>query len=329
MRNYKSTVTARTLSAAVTSTTAASIFLTDTAALPTYPFTLVLDPDTTSEEIVTVTGAGGGAGELVVTRAQDGTTGKTHAVVTGAVRHMITARDLQEPQNHIDATGDVHGLATAGPGSTTGGSVVGTSASQTLTNKTLSSSSISFSGSSATINFGTRTDAFVANGTSVSASQLANITSIANKITDPGAWTSYTPTISGGTGTVWALGANGVISAKWTQIGKTVHFKGSFKIGSATVVGDASLTLSLPTASAAADANSVYAMTGTGRCTLTGLAATGTIIASQTSDTTFQPQVVISAATAGNATTRAGISSGNYTKNANDTIIFTGTYEAA
>jgi len=132
MRNYKSTVTARTLSTAVISTTATSIFLSDTSALPTYPFTLVLDPDTTNEEIVTVTGAGGGTGELVVTRAQDGTTGKTHSIVTGAVRHMITARDLQEPQDHIAAT-SAHGTTSA---------IVGKDDAQTLTAKTLTSPAI-------------------------------------------------------------------------------------------------------------------------------------------------------------------------------------------
>lgn len=137
MRYYSSTATAKTLGAAVT-TSSTTIQLSDLTGLPaSYPYTLVLDPDTASEEIVLVTSLSSGT-VLNVTRGSDtsggitggdGTSKKAHD--SGAtVKHMVTARDVQEPQTHMAASSGVHGLT---------GSVVGTSDTQTLSNKTLTS----------------------------------------------------------------------------------------------------------------------------------------------------------------------------------------------
>jgi microcystin-dependent protein len=100
----------------------------------TCPFTAVVDVDAVSEEVVTVTVVAGTT--LTVVRAQDGSAGVSHAA-GAAVRHMVTARDLREPQQHMDASTTVHGLDDSS-------SVVGTAKTQTLTNKTMSGADNTF-----------------------------------------------------------------------------------------------------------------------------------------------------------------------------------------
>jgi hypothetical protein len=140
-RQYRSTVEAKTLSSGINNSVT-SMTLNSVTTLPSsYPYTLVIDPDLASEEIVTVTASGGGA-TLTITRGQDGTSAQTHDAAA-VVKHMITARDLQEPQNHIAATAGVHGVT---------GSVVGTSDTQTLTNKTIGLTTNTLTGTTAQFN---------------------------------------------------------------------------------------------------------------------------------------------------------------------------------
>jgi hypothetical protein len=82
-----------------------------------FPYTLIIDQDTANEEVVTVTNRSGTT--LTVTRAQDGTSAVAHSA-GAAVNHGVSARDFDEPNDHVnDNTTDVHdqyvlkGVATA------------------------------------------------------------------------------------------------------------------------------------------------------------------------------------------------------------------------
>ena len=94
-------------------------------------YTVVIDPDTSLEEIVDVTLYSSG-NTLTITRGLDGSTAQAHSA-GAVVRHMVIGRDLQEGNDHREASAAVHGLT---------GTVVGTTDTQTLTNKTLTSPTV-------------------------------------------------------------------------------------------------------------------------------------------------------------------------------------------
>lgn len=182
MRYFSSIATAKSLSSSINASVTQMTLSGLPEGLTSYPYTLVIDPDTISEEIVTVSSLSSGT-TLNITRGQDGSTATSHSA-GAVVKHMVTARDLQEPQSHINTTGSVHGIAdTTALATKTGTEVITnkdlTSAtntfpaslatltgSQTLTNKTLTAPVISTISNTGTVTLPTATDTLVGRATS-------------------------------------------------------------------------------------------------------------------------------------------------------------------
>jgi hypothetical protein len=112
-RQFRSTVEAKTLSAAINSSITTMTLNSVTTLPSSYPYTLVIDPDKSTEEIISVTASAGG-NTLTIVRGQDSTSGQAHDAAA-VVRHMITARDLQEPHDHVDNTSTAHGMNLKAP----------------------------------------------------------------------------------------------------------------------------------------------------------------------------------------------------------------------
>jgi hypothetical protein len=152
-RVYSSTSVDQTLQSGISSS-ATSIPLPNSAAVlalfggvsvdTSNTFTIAIDPDTASEEIIIITGASGA--NLTGIRGQAGTAATTHD--SGAViRHVLTSLELSDYQSNIAnltthaATASTHGVT---------GSIVGTAGSQSLINKTITFASNTLTGVAST-----------------------------------------------------------------------------------------------------------------------------------------------------------------------------------
>ena len=105
-RYYASTAVATTLSGSLNNS-ATSLTVAALSGFPaSTPWTAIIDKDTASEEVVTVTNVSGTT--LTVTRGVDGTSAVSHNA--GAVfQHGVSARDFDEANDHVnDTTNDVH-----------------------------------------------------------------------------------------------------------------------------------------------------------------------------------------------------------------------------
>jgi hypothetical protein len=100
-----------------------------------FPYSLAVDFEAATEELVKVTGAAGST--LTVERGFSGTSAQSHSL-GAVVRHVFHAGDATDFRTHEAATATVHGVS---------GALVGTSDVQTLDNKTLNSPIIASGGS--------------------------------------------------------------------------------------------------------------------------------------------------------------------------------------
>lgn len=218
-------------------------------------FFVTVDAGTAQEERIlcssrsgtTVTVASGGRGK--------DTTGESNHAIGAPIWPSWSAQDADEANEHINLSTNVHGLATAGPSSGSGGSVVGTAGQQTLTNKTLTSptinsatltgtvtntstisggtlSGVSLSGTttatSGTIALGTNASAITANGTTISATELgyldgatSNIQTQINVNNPVGQIVMWAHTSSSNVPTGWLL-CNGQSTASYTALAAVV-----------------------------------------------------------------------------------------------------------
>ncbi len=111
--------------------TSGGITLDTISGLPTsFPFTLIIDLGSMSEEVVEATASGGGT-SLLISRGVDGTSAAPHSAGSKVV-HGPSARDFNEPLTHIDRIIGVHGVTSG---------LVGVTDTQTLDKKTFTSGS--------------------------------------------------------------------------------------------------------------------------------------------------------------------------------------------
>jgi hypothetical protein len=283
-----------------------------------YPYTLIVDPDTSKEEVVTVT-AGAGT-TLSVTRGSDNTQGVAHSA-GAVVRHGVSGREFREEQTHIAARGydidqtildlanqtHVHGIVTGE------GVVVGTLKTQTLTNKTLTSPtitnpSISGAGVDASIVFeGATPDAFETTLTVVDPTQdntitLPNTTGtvvIANAVQ-----TLTNKTIDMTGRTLTGLSSAGMVSSSATPKDYVDAILGS-ATAAATSAASAAASATAAATSATSAANSATASASSASASATSATAAAT---SATSAAASATAAATSATSASNSATAAATS---------------------
>jgi hypothetical protein len=280
-----------------------------------YPYTLIVDPDTSKEEVVTVT-AGSGT-TLSVTRGSDNTQGVAHSA-GAVVRHGVSGREFRESETHIAARGfdidqtildaafqtHVHGIATGD------GVIVGTLKEQTLTRKTLTSPTISnptFTGTpgfDASIIFeGATPDAFETTLTVVDPTQdntitLPNTTGTVVVATAVQTLTNKTIDMTGRTLT--GLSSAGMVSSSATPKDYVDAILGS-ATAAATSAASAAASATAAATSATSAANSATASASSASASATSATAAATSATSAAASATAAATSATSAAASATA----------------------------
>ena len=286
-RNFSSTAVETSLQSSIPAQSQGqsntSFIVASNSGFPSVPFTLVVDPDTSKEEVVTVTAAS--STTLTVTRGEDGTQAVAHSA-GAVVRHGVSGRDFREEQTHIAARGydtdqaildlanqtHVHGLISGD------GVVVGTTKSQTLTSKTMSTTNNTFIGVATTS--GTET--------------LTNKTLVSPTITGTGSIAgTFTGNLTGNvTGNVTGnLTGNASGSAATLATARDFQIVGDVEASAQSFNGSANVTLTTSIAAGAivnADVNASAAIAAT---KIAGTAVTqadsGTVTSTMIADNTI------------------------------------------
>ena len=267
-----------------------------------YPYTLIVDPDTSKEEVVTVT-AGSGT-TLSVTRGSDNTQGVAHSA-GAVVRHGVSGREFREEQTHIAARGydidqtildlanqtHVHGIQTGD------GVVVGTLKLQTLTRKTLTTPTINgatISGavtSTATITGGTVTSATITSSTISTSTFTGSFTASAA--------TFVSPTISGSP-VITGLSSTGMVDSSATP---KIYVDTILGSAQAAAISAASAAVSATSAatSATSAASSATASASSASASATSASAAATSAASAATSATAAATSATSAAASATA----------------------------
>jgi hypothetical protein len=271
-----------------------------------YPYTLIVDPDTSKEEVVTVT-AGSGT-TLSVTRGSDNTQGVAHSA-GAVVRHGVSGREFRESENHIAARGfdidqtildaafqtHVHGIQTGD------GVVVGTLKEQTLTRKTLTTPTINgatISGaftSTATVTGGTFTSVTVTSSTISTSTFTGSFTASAA--------TFVSPTISG------SPVITGLSSAGMVNSSATPKIYVDSILGSATSAAISAASAAVSATSAATSATSAAASASASASSASAAATSASsALTSQTAAATSATSAAASATAAATSATSAAAS---------------------
>jgi len=314
-RNFSATAIQTSLvnsiSSAATGDTTTSVAVISVSGFPsTVPYTLILDPDGSKEEVVTVTAAS--STTLTITRGQDGTPAVAHAAGT-SVRHGVSGRDFKEEQTHIAARGydadtailssarqtHVHGLVSGD------GSIVGSDQSVTLTRKTLTTPTINGATITGTVTASTATFASptlttpTVNGATITGTVTASTATIASP-------TISSPTING-TPVITGLSSVGMSTSSATPKSYVDAILGSATAASTSATSAATSATSAATsatsaaASASASASSASAAATSASSALTSQTAAATSATSAAASATAAATSATSAAASATA----------------------------